>query len=443
MRTSSSVALAAIALAMVVASVRGAGGVATATTKTFKDEVLKHDGVVFVEFYAPWCGHCKNLAPEWAKAAKALKGVVKMVAVDATQEEKLARKYQIQGFPTIKVFGANKRKPTDYQGGRTADALVDAALKSAQSLVKRRLSGKKGGSSSGSGSGSSRRSGGSSSGGSGGDKVVTVTDSNFADVVYGQKQVVLVEFYAPWCGHCKNLAPHWDRAARELDGQVVLAKVDATAETASAQQFGIRGYPTIKVFPPGSSSPADAQDYNGPRETAGIVQFAQQLNDKYGIEPEVYELTGKEVLGEHCSGKRICIVAFLPHILDSTAAGRNAYLETLKKTVKSKGKLGFRFLWTAAGSQPKLEKAMGLEFGFPTVVALNQDKGLYAVSKGSFTKRGIGAFCESLMSGRAKTSTLDAVEVVVAEPWDGKDGQLAVEDDEDDAELMAELMAEL
>ena len=52
---------------------------------------------------APWCGHCKSLAPEYDKAASLLKGVVKVVAVDATAVESLARKYQIQGFPTIKV----------------------------------------------------------------------------------------------------------------------------------------------------------------------------------------------------------------------------------------------------------------------------------------------------------------------------------------------------
>lgn len=54
---------------------------------------------------------------------------------------------------------------------------------------------------------------------------------------------------------------------------MILAKVDATAETASAQAFGIRGYPTIKVFAPGASGPGDAKDYNGPRQAAGIVQY--------------------------------------------------------------------------------------------------------------------------------------------------------------------------
>ena len=65
---------------------------------------------------APWCGHCKNLAPEWAKAATALKGIVKLGALDADAHGQFAGQYGIKGFPTIKVFGTDKNKPTDYQG---------------------------------------------------------------------------------------------------------------------------------------------------------------------------------------------------------------------------------------------------------------------------------------------------------------------------------------
>ncbi len=60
----------------------------------------------------------------------------------------MARKYQIQGFPTIKVFGDNKKSPSDYQGQRTADGIVTEAMKQASSLVKDRKSGKKSSSSS-------------------------------------------------------------------------------------------------------------------------------------------------------------------------------------------------------------------------------------------------------------------------------------------------------
>jgi hypothetical protein len=68
--------------------------------------------------FDPRCGHCKQLAPEYAKAATALKGVVKMAAVDMTQHQELGSPYNVRGFPTIKVFAGNKKSPTDYNGAR-------------------------------------------------------------------------------------------------------------------------------------------------------------------------------------------------------------------------------------------------------------------------------------------------------------------------------------
>jgi len=88
------------------------------------DTVVSANPVLFVEFYAPWCGHCKHLAPEYEKAATELKGRVPLAKVDADSatNKPLASRFEIQGFPTLKLF--RNGKPTDYQGERSAEAIV-------------------------------------------------------------------------------------------------------------------------------------------------------------------------------------------------------------------------------------------------------------------------------------------------------------------------------
>lgn len=101
------------------------------TTADFKET---KKGIWLVEFYAPWCGHCKNLAPEYEKAAKALKGIANIAAVDATKEQV---DVQIQGYPTIKFFVDGKA--TDYDGPRTADGIVDFILRKFRNVYIMRL----------------------------------------------------------------------------------------------------------------------------------------------------------------------------------------------------------------------------------------------------------------------------------------------------------------
>jgi len=396
------------------------------TAANFNSKVVNSDDVWLVEFYAPWCGHCRSLAPEWQKAATALKGVVKVGAVDMDVHGSVGGPYNIRGFPTIKIFGANKNSPSDYNGARTAQGVVDEAMKVARNVVNDRLRG--GGRSSGGRSGGSGGSGGS-------DKdVVELTDANFEEEVLKSNDIVLVEFFAPWCGHCQRLEPEWKKAASELKGKVKLAALDATQHPQAAQRFQVQGYPTIKYFPAGAKDWNSAQEFGGGRTASEIVAWAMEKYSHNIEAPEVMELTSNKVLADNCNEKPLCVVSFLPDILETGASGRNDLVAMLKDLGESYKQKLWGWVWTAPGKHENLEKALGIGgFGYPAMAVVNVRKKVYVILRGSFGKDGISELLKSIAVGRGRTEKLaDALPTLNnAEAWDGKDGVMPEDEDID------------
>lgn len=104
--------------------------------------------------------------------------------------------------------------------------------------------------------------------------VKVIVGKSFDDLVKNSTADVLVEFYAPWCGHCKTLAPIYDAVAKKLlvNKNIVLAKVDATANEVPG--VAIRGFPTLKLFLNGKKdSPVD---FEGDRSEEGILKYLQE-----------------------------------------------------------------------------------------------------------------------------------------------------------------------
>ncbi|KAI8333691.1 thioredoxin-like protein [Chlamydoabsidia padenii] len=130
--------------------------------------------------------------------------------------------------------------------------------------------------------------------------VLTLTDKTFNTEVL-DKDLMLVEFYAPWCGHCKALAPEYEKAATDLKGTIPLAKVDCTVNQAICQEHNVQGYPTLKVFRQGESS-----EYNGARKHEGIVSYMKKQSL-----PAVSDLTESAKLKEFKDADRVVVVAYL------------------------------------------------------------------------------------------------------------------------------------
>lgn len=199
-------------------------------TKDF-DKAVGKGTPAFVDFYAPWCGHCKKLAPvfeELASAFESKKDSIIIAKVDADANRDLGQRFGVKGFPTLMYFKANSLEPEMYSGPRDLGGM--------QKYIQE-MSGQTGQVAKPPQTSAS--------------SVTQLNAGNFKSIVNDEKKDVFVEFYAPWCGHCKNLAPVWEQLADTFKNEpnCVIAQMNAddADNKAVASQFGVSGYPTLMV----------------------------------------------------------------------------------------------------------------------------------------------------------------------------------------------------
>ncbi|CAA0339760.1 unnamed protein product [Arabidopsis thaliana] len=140
--------------------------------------------------------------------------------------------------------------------------------------------------------------------------VLTLDHSNFTETI-SKHDFIVVEFYAPWCGHCQKLAPEYEKAASELSSHnppLALAKIDASEEANKefANEYKIQGFPTLKILRNGGKS---VQDYNGPREAEGIVTYLKKQSGPASVEIKSAD-SATEVVGE----KNVVAVGVFPKL---------------------------------------------------------------------------------------------------------------------------------
>lgn len=140
------------------------------------DKIAISGKPALVEFFAPWCGHCKTLAPVYEQLASDFafaKDKVVIAKVDADAEKSLGKRFGVQGFPTIKYFDGKSDKPEDYNGGRDIESLTAFITKKTGVKAKKAKAAVS--------------------------SVEMLTDTSFRQRIGGDKDVI-VAFTAPWCG---------------------------------------------------------------------------------------------------------------------------------------------------------------------------------------------------------------------------------------------------
>lgn len=132
------------------------------------------------------------------------------------------------------------------------------------------------------------------------DKVIKGTSANFDELI-SKDELTLVKFFAPWCGHCKKMAGGFKEAAAELKGTANFVDLDATVEKELAKKYGIRGFPTLKLFSKGEV----ISDYKGGRTKDALIKYIERA-----LVPSVEQCADASVVAAVVAKNKGMTVAF-------------------------------------------------------------------------------------------------------------------------------------
>ncbi|XP_077128695.1 dnaJ homolog subfamily C member 10 [Ranitomeya variabilis] len=188
------------------------------TPITFKELVKgrSRDEIWMVDYYAPWCGPCQALMPEWKRMARHLSGLINVGSVDCQKYSALCSQEYVQAYPEIRLYPANRDNLNFYHAysgwHRDSYSLKNWGLSYLPKMA------------------------------------TELTPESYNEMLTSTDHWIL-DFYAPWCGPCRSFAPEFEFVARLLKGKVKAGKVDCQAYEQICQSADIRAYPTVKFFP--------------------------------------------------------------------------------------------------------------------------------------------------------------------------------------------------
>ncbi|GFP54266.1 putative protein disulfide-isomerase DDB_G0275025 [Trichoderma asperellum] len=392
--------------------------------KSYDRLIAQSNYTSIVEFYAPWCGHCKNLQPAYEKAAKNLQGLAKVAAVDCDDESNkpFCGSMGIQGFPTLKIVRPGKKagRPVveDYQGPRTASGIVDAVVSKINNHVT---------------------------------KLTDKEIDGFLEKDEEKPKAILFTEKGTTSALLRSIAIDF------LD--VISVGQVRNKEKAAVDKFGISSFPSFVLIPGGGKEPIT---YDGELNKKDMVEFLKQVGSpnpdpapakaKSGKKSatsnkakeakesssssstassetstaaapettliEIPALKSKAELEEHClqSKSQTCVLAFVPA---STSEMRNKIISSVSqlhtKYVHGKRHFPFFSLDSDVEGSAALKEALGLE-GKIELIALNARRGWWRrYEDGEFSVHSVESWIDTVRMGEGEKKKLPKG-VVVEKP---------------------------
>lgn len=222
---------------------------------------------------------------------------------------------------------------------------------------------------------------------------------NLESTIYESDETWLLELYAPWCGHCKTLRPEWAKLATRMKGVAKVAKIDASIHRKFDSVYGLKGYPHVVLIPAGPKDQKIYYTHEGARTVDSLEEWAlEKIKQNKGFLVE--RLTNEEKWLENCVSLNVplCIITFLPKIIDSSEEERQVYLEVIRGTVNNFRDKPVSFLWAEAGDHQELQDQFSLYSGFPSVLLINPQRRVFSIMKSSFTEENFEEWLKDILN---------------------------------------------
>lgn len=392
----------------------------------FDQLVMDSTETWLVKFYAPWCGHCKSSAPAFSKAAKKLRGVAKLGVVNCDDHQDIARRFGVQGFPTIKVFkgeGRKARRPSDYNSARSSKAFVDHVKYVMPSFVAR--------------------------------VKPTGVDAFFDDLPKLPHVLLFTEQ--------TSTSPLYKGMSARFKTKIAFGEVRKSDASKLKPKFNVDTYPMLIAFDAGQNNPDNATRFQGSMDPDSLEKFFEGVSAgnpstgegassaSAGAESEkkeqvfaqpkaysgdVFSVVGSRAYEDLCGSRkdgRMCALAFLPN-------GEKAEQYEMLKPVAKKylyDNLAFAVMDTILPEAKRFADAFGV-IANGALVVIRARKMKYSVMDAEELKsENIVAFLDKIVGGDARwkklTGELPTWEIEESQSAKGGEEEVENNDEADDA----------